>query len=149
MKRLMMQFIILASFLLTSFTCACYAQTETTETDKSAPPTLTVAAPTKNKSSETSQNQDEEMYKIKPAPDENDSSKIYIPKDLEDSFIELDKMLHPKFIEKFKNGGKEQVNEQHFGLGLWMRNNWGFGVIQDLQNLLKNSALITRTICQA
>ncbi len=34
-------------------------------------------------------------------------------------------MLHPKFIEKFKNGGKEASIEQHFGLGLWMRNNWG------------------------
>ncbi|NOR86056.1 MAG: hypothetical protein GQ527_00460 [Bacteroidales bacterium] len=47
---------------------------------------------------------------------------VYIPKDIEDCFIELDKMFTPKNKEELKNSSP---NAYHFGLGTWLRNNWG------------------------
>lgn len=70
------------------------------------------------------QSEKEDIYKIKPHEDKTSKTKIYIPKDLEESFVELKNMLHPKFVEKYKNG-EIKPGELHFGLGLWMRNNWG------------------------
>lgn len=122
MKRSITEFIFLYFFLLIILSSACNAQTETNTNPWLEPPRV-VEVP-KIKSSETS-DKDSEIYKINPTPDENNSSKVYIPKNLEDSFVELNRMLHPKFIEKFKNGGKDEIAKQHFGLGLWMRNNWG------------------------
>lgn len=65
-----------------------------------------------------------EMYRITTRYEDGDPNKIYVPKDLEDCFRDLSEMLHPKFIEKLKAGEDEAIN-QHFGLGLWIRNNWG------------------------
>lgn len=126
MKQSAVQFIILSLFLFISLNFACYAQKkETNENSKPKPPTVEVVPLAEKKSSEPSKNQGEEINKINPTFDDSNPPELYIPKDLEDSFNELNKMLHPKFIEKFKNGGKNEVIEQHFGLGLWMRNNWG------------------------
>lgn len=50
---------------------------------------------------------------------------IYIPKDLNDSFVQLKKLLKPKDIEKMRRGTEDDMIEYHFGLGMWMRNNWG------------------------
>jgi hypothetical protein len=47
-----------------------------------------------------------------------------MPKDLDDCFLEINKMLHPDFIEELKSGKIESA-DCHFGLGMWMRNNWG------------------------
>lgn len=80
---------------------------------------ISFAEPTPDKN-----DREAEIYDISPTPDPDDPSKIYIPKDLEDCFVELGRMLHPKFVEKLKADDKEAIN-QHFGLGLWMRNNWG------------------------
>ena len=48
---------------------------------------------------------------------------VYIPKDLSDCFVQLDKIFSDKdkreFIENEGNG------LYHFGIGMWMRNNWG------------------------
>ncbi len=68
-------------------------------------------------------NADDDVYAITPRFVDGSSDEIYIPKDLDESFVELDRMLHSKFIEKLKAGDKEATN-QHFGLGLWIRNNW-------------------------
>ncbi len=70
-------------------------------------------------------NDDRAEDELTPTDDETTSSKVYIPESLEDSFLELDKMLSRKFIERFKAGGRDVVIDQHFGLGLWIRNNWG------------------------
>jgi len=67
----------------------------------------------------------DDIYDVTPTVDETDSSKYYIPSDLDDCFVELDRMLHPKLIEELTAGGDRVANKQHFGLGLWMRNNWG------------------------
>jgi hypothetical protein len=65
-----------------------------------------------------------DIYGLTPTIDKDDPAKVYIPRDLDDCFAELSRMLHPKFVEKLKARESEATN-QHFGLGLWMRNNWG------------------------
>ena len=51
-------------------------------------------------------------------------SKTYIPKDLDDCFIELKKILYPKCIEDIKNSRKGDIPSFHFGLGRYLRNKW-------------------------
>ena len=50
---------------------------------------------------------------------------IYIPKDLDDCFAELKKMLSKEEVEKMKNGREDDMSLYHHGLGTWLRNNWG------------------------
>lgn len=51
---------------------------------------------------------------------------VYIPVDLEDSFVQLDQLLSPEDIDTLKSKQSEDdLYVYHFGLGLWMRNNWG------------------------
>ena len=45
---------------------------------------------------------------------------FYIPMDLKDSHLVLDTMLNDSTKTFIKNGG-----EGHFGLGMYLRNNWG------------------------
>src|SRR5690606_10277026 len=47
---------------------------------------------------------------------------VYIPKDLNDCFIQLNKILKPIDIEKIKSS---KGIDYHMGLGMWIRNNWG------------------------
>jgi hypothetical protein len=62
---------------------------------------------------------------IKPARDVNQPGKIYIPKDMNDCFAELERMLDPNVIKEIKESHEEDLVRYHFGIGLWMRNNWG------------------------
>jgi hypothetical protein len=51
---------------------------------------------------------------------------IYIPKDMEDCFLQLNKILKEKDIEEIKSlSSKKEMIKYHHGLGLWIRNNWG------------------------
>ncbi len=51
---------------------------------------------------------------------------VYIAEDLEDSFNQLDQLLSPGEIDTLKSKKSEDdLVDYHFGLGLWMRNNWG------------------------
>src|SRR5688500_14170629 len=68
--------------------------------------------------------QDQEKYKINPTPDPAAPFKVYVPLDLEDSFRELKKMLHPDLLRELKASPEQSMNEYHMGLGMWMRNNW-------------------------
>lgn len=50
----------------------------------------------------------------------------YIPKNLEECFIELNKVLKPKEIDAIKNlKDRNETILYHHGLGTWLRNNWG------------------------
>jgi hypothetical protein len=51
--------------------------------------------------------------------------KAYVPKDLDDCFVQLEKILSQENIAKIRNGSEERMIDYHFGLGMWMRNNWG------------------------
>ncbi len=64
-------------------------------------------------------------YAVKPTLDSNQPKGIYIPKDINDCFVELKRMLHPEFIREIKESSQSDLIEYHFGLGMWMRNNWG------------------------
>jgi hypothetical protein len=65
------------------------------------------------------------IYKLSPTPDSTKSSGVYIPKNLSDCFVELDKMLHPSFINQFKTSEAKETIKYHHTLGMWIRNNWG------------------------
>jgi len=54
-----------------------------------------------------------------------DKKDIYIPRDLEDCFVQLKKLLKPEDIEKMKAGTEDAMSYYHFGLGMGMRNSWG------------------------
>lgn len=67
----------------------------------------------------------DDKRKITPTPDPNASFKVYIPKDLDDAFIELKKMLAPALLNELRNNSEEHLSGYHHGLGTWLRNNWG------------------------
>ena len=51
---------------------------------------------------------------------------IYIPHDLEDCFHTLDSLLSAKDIRTIKAfKSRDEMGKLHFGLGMWLRNNWG------------------------
>ena len=62
---------------------------------------------------------------LTPTPDPDSPTGVYIPSDLQDCFRELDSMLSAGELEGIR--GCEEINliQHHFGLGTWMRNNWG------------------------
>jgi hypothetical protein len=50
---------------------------------------------------------------------------VYIPKDLNDCFLQLNRIINKVDKEEFKNmAEQEAVGMTHFSIGLWMRNNW-------------------------
>jgi hypothetical protein len=50
---------------------------------------------------------------------------VYIPQNLEDCSIQLNKLLSKKDIQEIKNlENKEATIKFHYGLGTWIRNNW-------------------------
>ena len=54
---------------------------------------------------------------------------IYIPKNLNECYNELNSMLDKKLIEEIKNKTEtEFTTGSHFGMGLWIRNNWGLWI---------------------
>jgi len=53
------------------------------------------------------------------------AEEIYIPTDLEDCFSALDSLLSPEDIQTMKTGSEDDMIQYHFGLGMWIRNNWG------------------------
>lgn len=65
----------------------------------------------------------EEKKKIKYITDSIDG--VYIPKNLEDCFAQLNLFLKDSVIEKIKITEEDQfVARSHLGLGMWIRNNW-------------------------
>lgn len=52
---------------------------------------------------------------------------VYIPKDLTDCFIQLNRLIDNKSKQKFKYALEEEVTRKlHFSLGRWMIYNWNF-----------------------
>jgi hypothetical protein len=51
---------------------------------------------------------------------------VYIPKDLKDCFLQLDKMLSEKTKQEIKNlKDRSETISYHLGLGMQLRNSWG------------------------
>jgi hypothetical protein len=56
-----------------------------------------------------------------------DADTIYIPKDLEDCYVQIDKKLADSTKSLILTMTEDDFSARmHFGLGMWMRNNWGF-----------------------
>jgi hypothetical protein len=64
-------------------------------------------------------------YALNQTPDSNQPGGIYIPKDINDCFVELKRMLDPKFVKEIKESSEKDIIKYHMGLGMWIRNNWG------------------------
>ena len=63
--------------------------------------------------------------KITPTPDPGSKYKVYVPKDLDDCFVELKKMLPQKIQQAMQATTEDNMIYYHDGLGRWLRNNWG------------------------
>lgn len=64
-------------------------------------------------------------------------NRIYIPKNLEECFAELNRILKPKDIEAIKNlKDRNGTILYHHGFGTWLRNNWGLWGGSRLQQYL-------------
>ncbi len=67
---------------------------------------------------------------------------VYIPVDLEDAFVELERLSSSADIEKYKGASEETVRDKlHFGLGRWMVHNWGFYMGSRLEHSLRGLGL--------
>lgn len=49
---------------------------------------------------------------------------IYIPKNLDECFVELKKIFSKDELAEIKDSKEEDMIKFHFGLGMWIRNNW-------------------------
>lgn len=67
---------------------------------------------------------------------------VYIPKDIEEAFLELDRLSPPESLAKIKMASEETVAKKlHFGLGRWMSHNWNFTEGSRFSHHLKNLGL--------
>lgn len=62
---------------------------------------------------------------LTPTADPTAKSGVYIPKDLDDALKEMQRMLPASVVAEMKQGSEQNMGRYHFGLGTWMRNNWG------------------------
>lgn len=81
-------------------------------------------------------------YKITPTPDPDSPTGVYIPANIAEAIVELEKMLTPEFIEEMKESDlNELMGTSHFGLGEWMRYNWGLWHGSRLSEFLKSKGV--------
>ncbi|MCT7957197.1 DUF6794 domain-containing protein [Laspinema palackyanum] len=63
---------------------------------------------------------------------------LFIPSSIEEAIAELEKMLHPDFIEEARAMTQaEFLASQHLGLALWLRNNWELWRVNPLTQSLQ------------
>ncbi len=67
---------------------------------------------------------------------------VYIPADLAEAFIELNKRIDQPSKDKFKSHPEEEAARKlHFSLGRWIIHNWGFYEGSRLSHYLKGLGL--------
>ena len=62
---------------------------------------------------------------------------ITIPATLEEAYKALDELLDPEDIEYIKNLTEDDIISMHFGLGMWIRNNWLYPTNSNLTKSLR------------
>ncbi|MCT7971236.1 DUF6794 domain-containing protein [Laspinema olomoucense] len=63
---------------------------------------------------------------------------LFVPSSIEEAIAELEKMLHPEFIEDARAMSQlEFLNSQHFSLAMWIRNEWTLWGINPLTQSLR------------
>jgi len=80
--------------------------------------------------------------RITPTLDPKSKYKVYVPKDLDDCFVELKKMLPSKVLNEMQVKTEKEMIEYHFGLGVWLRNNWGLWGGSRLATYFKKIGLV-------
>ena len=65
-----------------------------------------------------------------------DYERTDLPETLEECYVMLDEILDPEDIQYLRNATDEDLAMQHFGLGLWIRNNWLYPTQSKLAELL-------------
>ncbi|MEL6558109.1 MAG: DUF6794 domain-containing protein [Bacteroidota bacterium] len=74
-------------------------------------------------------------------PDEDEPVKFLL-RNLEDCFISLDTLLTDSARIEFKEFSKsELIGKTHFGLGIWMRNNWGLWTGSELSRFFNQCGI--------
>ena len=66
---------------------------------------------------------------------------MVIPETLEECFIELGKIFNKSQLEEFKTKSEDELAIYHFGIGLWMRNNWGLWAGSQLAKYFKGMGI--------
>jgi hypothetical protein len=67
----------------------------------------------------------DKVYHMNLIKEPNHHKNIYIPRDLNDAFNKLEKMIYPQVLEEFKKVKPGENSTYCFKLGLWIRTNWG------------------------
>jgi hypothetical protein len=63
---------------------------------------------------------------FEPRRDASSKTGYYIPTDLDDALVELDRIfVSAGEREKVMRASEDDMIDYHMGLGMWMRNNWG------------------------
>ncbi len=63
---------------------------------------------------------------------------LFIPSSIEEAVAELDKMLHPEFIEEVRTMTQDEfLDSQHLNLAMWIRNNWELWRVNPLTESLR------------
>lgn len=65
-----------------------------------------------------------EEVSLSPTSDSQSPTGVYIPFDLPGCFRELDNMLPINTRKQIQTSSEANLSVHHFGLGMWMRNNW-------------------------
>ena len=60
-----------------------------------------------------------------PRKDASSRTGYYVPRDLDDALTEVDRIMGAKEHDDVMKATEDGMIEYHFGLGMWMRNNWG------------------------
>jgi len=61
-----------------------------------------------------------------------------VPGTIEECFAELEKLLDEEELEEFKKAEESELALYHFGLGMWIRNNWGLWLDSPLAQYFKS-----------
>ncbi len=60
-----------------------------------------------------------------PRKDATSKTGYYIPRDLDDALVELDRIMGTKGHDEVMRTTEDGMIKYHRGLGTWLRNNWG------------------------
>jgi len=67
---------------------------------------------------------------------------VYIPKDIDDAVLELEKLSSPEAQKKFRLAEENLVAQKlRFGIGRWMEYNWNFEEGSRLSHLLREKGI--------
>lgn len=64
-----------------------------------------------------------------------------IPKNLQESFVVLDSLTSPKFKRYLECVEENALASFHFGLGMWLRNNWGLWAGSELNTYFQEKGI--------